>query len=199
MIAGLHRQASWGGPTGRGPALERVQPGLRLAEGKIAWRTLVIGLGNRLLRDDGVGLRMLEELQRDESFGDCECVDGGTQGIALLGYFAERASAVILDAVALGAAPGTVHVIREPDFQRVRGSTAHEGGALEVLALAKLLGQAPDEVVIVGIEPDEVRTGIGLSDRVEAALPEAVAKAREILEERYVPGGAGKNYRNEGH
>lgn len=174
-------------------------PGLSPTAGRSACPTLVLGLGNRLLRDDGLGLRMLEELQGDGRFGDCEFVDGGTQGIALLGYFENRASAVILDAVALGAAPGTVHVLRGPDFQAVHRSTAHEGGALEVLALAKLLGQAPDEVVIVGVEPEEVRTGIGLSDRVEAALPEAVAKAREILEERYVPGGTGKDYRDEGH
>lgn len=177
----------------------RSGPGVSPAAGRSACPTLVLGLGNVLLRDDGIGLRMLEELERDERFGECEFVDGGTQGIALLGYFEDRASAVILDAVALGASPGTVHVLRGPDFQVVRGSTAHEGGALEVLALAKLLGQAPDEVVIVGIEPDEVHTGIGLSDRVEAALPEAVAKARQILEERYVPGGAGKNYRDEGY
>lgn len=174
-------------------------PGGSPAAGRSACPTLVLGLGNVLLRDDAIGLRMLEALQGDERFGECEFVDGGTQGIALLGYFEGRASALILDAVALGAAPGTVHVLREPDFQTVRGSTAHEGGALEVLALAKLLGQAPDDVVIVGIEPDEVRTGIGLSDRVEAALPEAAAKAREILEERYVSGGAGKNHRDEGH
>jgi hydrogenase maturation protease len=147
---------------------------------------LVLGLGNLLLGDDGVGLRLLEDL-RDESgeAGGVEFVDGGTQGLALLGYLAERPAVLILDAVGLGEAPGTVHVLDESSIAQMRtraAATAHEGNALEVLAMARLLGQAPGRVRIVGVEPAVVRTGIGLSPAVESALPAALAEARRVLE-----------------
>lgn len=163
-------------------------------------KVLALGLGNLLLRDDGVGLRLVEELRRDRRFGgEYEFIDGGTQGIALLGFLEGRSAAVILDAVALGAPPGTVHVLRGPGLQAARAASAHESSALEVLALAELLGAAPEQVAVVGIEPEQVRTGIGLSERVEAALPEALARAREVLQqatrrEHDVSGGTGQDH-----
>src|SRR3974377_942260 len=92
---------------------------------------LALGLGNLLLGDDAVGLRLLEELR--DAGGDAEFVDGGTQGLALLGYLADRPSVVILDAVALGAAPGTVHVLADAAIGELRArsaASAHEGSAL---------------------------------------------------------------------
>ncbi|MCZ2152151.1 MAG: hydrogenase maturation protease [Bryobacterales bacterium] len=147
---------------------------------------LVLGIGNALLQDDGVGLRLLERVK--ETAGpapDCEFIDGGTQGIALLGYLTGREKLVMLDAIGLGGEPGTVHVLRGGDiegFRARRAATPHEGNALELLAMAKLLGEEPGEVVIVGVEPAAVRTGIGLSDAVEAALPRAAAAVKDILE-----------------
>ena len=147
--------------------------------------TLVLGLGNLLLEDDGAGLRLLEELRHDPRHGEeIEFVDGGSQGLALLGYLEGRASVLVLDAVQLGAAPGTVHVLDGRDLQAAHASTAHESGALELLELARLVGQAPENLVVVGIEPEAMHTGIGLSEAVEAALPEALARARKILEEQ---------------
>ena len=147
--------------------------------------TLVLGLGNLLLTDDGVGLRLLADLRRDVGAnGQVEFVDGGTQGLSLLGYLADRPHVVILDAIALGAPPGTVHVLEEDGIEQLRarpGSTAHEGGAVEILAMARLLGQSPGRVAIVGVEPAQVRTGVGLSPDVESALPLALAEARRIL------------------
>ncbi len=175
--------------TSREPAVQQLQPG------GIVRPTLVLGVGNLLLQDDGVGLRMVEELSREPQFQDqFEFVDGGTQGIALLGYFEGRTAAMILDAVALGEPPGTVHVLRGEAFPPRAAATAHEGNALQLLALARFLGHLPEEVVIVGIEPERVQTGIGLSQKVEGALPEALGRAREILEGQYVPGGTRKDY-----
>jgi hydrogenase maturation protease len=64
-----------------------------------------------------------------------------------------------------------------------RTTTAHEGNALELLHLARLLGTLPPRVVILGIEPGEVRTGLGLTGEVEAALPQALERARGALQE----------------
>lgn len=149
---------------------------------------LVLGLGNPLLRDDGVGLRLLEAVQArlPASCDGVECLDGGTQGIALIGELCGRYGVVILDAIGLGCAPGTIHVLRDGEISRlrtVRASTAHEGNALEMIATARLLGDEPRELVIVGVEPGEVRTAVGLSNPVEAAVDRAAATAYEIVTE----------------
>jgi hydrogenase maturation protease len=142
---------------------------------------LVLGLGNLVLADDGVGLRIAEALCDT----GVEVVDGGTQGLALLGLIEHRPALLICDAVGLGAAPGTVHVLRQEEIWNLpahRPSTAHEGNARGLLQAARLLGVEPEFISVVGIEPGELRSRIGLSAPVEAALPAAIAAARAELE-----------------
>ncbi len=155
---------------------------------------LVLGLGNSLLGDDGAGLRMLEALS--EQFPPHEAVefiDGGTQGLALTGYLADRKAILVLDAMAFGQPAGTIHVLWGEDLWRIRAqrsTTAHEGNALELFATARMLGYDWAEVAAIGIEPRNIRTGIGLSAEVEAALDDALLKARIILDDMvntYVP------------
>ena len=145
----------------------------------------MLGLGNLLLSDDAAGLHLEAALLAELGASPrVEYVDGGTQGLALLHYLANRRAVLVLDAVGLGAEPGSVHVLRGPaiDGLRVqRATTAHEGNALELLATAQLLGDEPDELVIIGIEPDHVRTGVGLSEAVSAHVAEAAALAVEVL------------------
>ena len=148
---------------------------------------LVLGLGNLLLSDDAAGLH-LEAALKAERGGDSpevEFVDGGTQGLALLDYLSNRRAVLVLDAVGLGAEPGSVHVLRGPaiDGLRVqRATTAHEGNALELLAVARLLGDEAAEIVVIGVEPAIVATGIGLSPEVTAGLGEAMERARAVLD-----------------
>jgi len=152
---------------------------------------LVLAVGNLLLRDDGVGLRLLEMLMGDTAFGPevdfgIEFIDGGTQGLALLPYLDNRRAVLVLDAVALGAAPGTVHIVRREQFETFRAhraGSAHEGNALELLATARILGDLTSEITVIGIEPAQVSTGIGLSEQVESALPEAFDVARTVLKQ----------------
>lgn len=155
---------------------------------------LVLGLGNPLLGDDGVGLKLVERLAEANPFGEAvEFVDGGTQGLALLGCLDGRQAILVLDAVGLGEAPGKVHVLRGPAMEQIRArraSTAHEGNALELFATARVLGLGWNEVAVVGMEPETVRTGIGLSPRIENSFEAALAHAREVLKEmvqKYVP------------
>jgi hydrogenase maturation protease len=147
---------------------------------------LVLGLGNPLLGDDGAGQRLLDSLepQYAREAPTIEFVDGGTQGLKLLGLFAGRRAVLILDAVGLGSPPGTVHVLSGAEAIRMAARpahTAHEGGAGALLAAAALLGELPREVVVVGIEPERVQTGIGLSPAVEFALTRAAAEARRRI------------------
>ena len=142
-------------------------------------QVLVLGLGNLLLGDDGVGLRLLEELAGGAS---ADFLDGGTQGLALLPYFDGRRALIILDAVALGAPAGTVHVLDAANLKAHRATTAHGSNALELLEVAALLGELPPTVTIIGIEPAKIATGIGLSPEVKRAVPEALSLARRVLE-----------------
>lgn len=146
---------------------------------------LVLGIGNRLLGDDAVGLIMLEQValrlvdQRDR----IDFIDGGTQGLALLGHLEDRKGILILDAIALGESPGSVHTL---DVSEVTApvqnvATAHGSSAKELLNTAMLLGQLPENIVIVGIEPERVATGIGLSAAVENSIEPAVHKSISLL------------------
>jgi hydrogenase maturation protease len=168
---------------------------------------LVLGLGNLLLGDDAAGLRMLEDLasSRAAAWGEhVEFLDGGTQGIGLIGEIEGRKGVVILDAVGAGTKPGTVHFLRSPraangalyeetiggGFEpfgagrdNFRSTTAHEGNARELIATVALLGCSPEELVIVGVEPHRIATGIGLSPLVEGALGAALERAALAVED----------------
>lgn len=141
---------------------------------------LVLGIGNSLLADDGVGLDLLE-LVRPNYADDrrVEFMDGGTQGILLVNRLEGRRSLVLLDAVQRGAEPGHVHVVRDPDsIVTPRGFGAHGGNASELLTHASLLGVLPEQVLLVGVEPAEMRTRLGLSPAVRRVLPAAVYQVR---------------------
>src|SRR5450756_627755 len=82
---------------------------------------LVLGLGNLLLSDDAAGLQLHAALLAERGATDqVEFVDGGTQGLALLHYLANRRAVLVLDAVGLGAEPGSVHVLRGPAIDGLR-------------------------------------------------------------------------------
>ena len=160
----------------------------RAAEGSDVAPILVLALGNVLLGDDGCGQHILAELRRwAPGWGAAvELVDGGTQGLTLLGVVAARRAVVLLDAFRLGAAPGTVHRLRGQELSAAvagRGLTAHEGNAGELLRAAALLGELPAETVVVGIEPARLETGVDLSPEVRGAVAEGAGSAARSVEE----------------
>ncbi len=152
---------------------------------------LVLGLGNPLLKDDGVGLELMRRLAaretaESEKHRDVEYMDGGTQGVALLGRFSGREALLILDAISLGEErePGSIVVVRDPlTHAAQQGVGAHGANASGLLAAAHLLGDLPPHAVIVGVSPAQLETGIGLSEPIRKALPAAVEAAGRILDE----------------
>ena len=148
---------------------------------------LVLGLGNILLGDDGLGPALVREVGHFyKNVEGVECVDGGTQGMALLGHLDGREALVILDAYPGSHAPGTVSVLEGSamlDALAAPSTSSHEGNAGELLAAAALLNTLPKSIFLVGIEPEAVRAQSGLSDTVRRALPAALVRACVIIEQ----------------
>jgi len=147
---------------------------------------LVLGLGNTLLSDDGVGPALLDHLSSSAPRwdGQVEFVDGGTQGLALLGHLSGRKALIIVDAVQTGAPPGTVHLMTLGELRSVAPGhvgSAHEGNAGELIAAAQLLDELPARLFVVGVEPQKIATGHGLSAPVKRALPEASKEVHQLL------------------
>jgi len=135
---------------------------------------LVLGLGNPLRGDDGVGPRLVEELIRRELPPDVEVLDGGAIGLGLLDLVEGRERVIIVDAAEMGRAPGEF-VRFTPDDARFAPApdsfSFHHAGLSETLALADALGRSLPDMVIFGVQPAEIGWGEGLSQAVEAALP----------------------------
>ncbi len=147
---------------------------------------VVIGVGNVLLGDDGVGVRVVEALGRSAEHDPgalppgTRLLDGGTLGLDLLPDVEHAGALVLVDAVDLGHAPGTVTVVRGERLTAAGGFRAlsRQGGVGELLATAKLLAILPPEVVLVGVQAGAIDVGPGLSRGVVAALPAAVEAVR---------------------
>jgi len=162
---------------------------------------VVLGVGNVLLGDDGVGVRMLQELRRlaaeDPAMvpDGTRLVDGGTLGLGLLDVVQGARSLLLLDAVNLGLEPGTVRVLRDHAIAASAGPAhgAAPGSLGEMLAVARLMGWLPDPVTLVGVQVGDTTLGRGLSPRVEAALSGAVETAHAELQALDERAGAGRS------
>ena len=145
--------------------------------------TAIFGLGNPLMSDEGVGLRVLELLARSEDLPeDVELIDLGSGGVRLLHLLEGRRKAIFVDCAFMGQEPGTLRRFRLDEVRstklRLRRSL-HEGDLLETLALAAELGTLPEDVVIFGIEPKSVGPGTELSPGLEARSGEYAKRVRE--------------------
>lgn len=134
---------------------------------------LVLGLGNILLRDEGIGVRVVQHMQDASPFSDVEFVDGATAGMDLLDILADRERVVVVDAIGGDLPPGTVTRLTPEDLTGPNepGASLHELGLLDALVAARRLGCAPRELVIIGVRPFDVAPGLELSDRMAALVP----------------------------
>ncbi len=145
---------------------------------------VVLGLGNPLMADEGIGVYLVEQLmQRASSYPKVDFFDAGTGGMTVLHRIEDRDRAIFIDCAFMGQEPGVIRRFTPDEVRSTKvlaHQSLHEADLLRVLGLAEELGQCPDRVVIFGIEPETVEPRQGISDvlidRIEDYLAEIVCE-----------------------
>jgi hydrogenase maturation protease len=138
-------------------------------------RIVIVGVGNLLMKDEGVGIHAVRRLQELDLPGDVETIDGGTSP-DLIAYTRAGDKLIIVDAAKAGGEPGAVYRFLPEDLAHDAGdlASAHQLGVVPNLKLLAMAGHPPGETVIIGVEPAEVAPGLELTDTLAARLPAIV-------------------------
>jgi hydrogenase maturation protease len=149
-------------------------------------KTLIIGLGNPLLKDDSVGLRVIQILKGSiGELPDVELMEDYWGGLRLMEQMVGYERAIIVDAICTGAPAGTIHILSPDDIPTQRSASAHDVNLPTALEFGRQAGaQLPssENILLIGIEAADVQTfEESLSSEVEAALPEAVNQIQSAL------------------
>ena len=149
-------------------------------------KIVVLGVGNLLLSDEGVGVHVAHRLMEMRLPPGVQVVEGGTDGFRLMNVVVESDRLIVVDAVKGGATPGSIYrfdIEDAPSFPMAYKTSVHQIGILEVIHLSELVGKTP-ETTIIGVEPKSLDMGMALSPEVEAKLPRVIEL---ILEEAKRP------------
>ncbi|MFZ5809073.1 MAG: hydrogenase maturation protease [Chloroflexota bacterium] len=150
-------------------------------------RTLVLGVGNILQGDDGLGVRLVEMLAKVDLPDYVVIEEAGTPGIDLIFRMEGYQRVILIDAVQMGERPGAWRRFTPTEVKLIakgEGLSLHETGIAGALELAQALNQLPDEIVLYGIEPQNVTWSEELSPPVQEALPEVLEKILSELWKR---------------
>jgi hydrogenase maturation protease len=145
--------------------------------------TVVVGVGNTILSDDGVGVHAARALMQDPRLRPgVPILDGGTLGLELLGYISDARRILFLDAVDSGAAPGTLVRMTGRDLLDGRSrASVHQLGVADLIAAIALVSGKDPEIVVLGVQPATVDWGTSLSPAVHASVARLVEAALDQL------------------
>ena len=148
-------------------------------------KVAVLGMGNELLRDEGIGVHVIRRLEQISGLDDVRLIDGGTSpdAIDLIG---NAQKLIIVDAAHMHDEPGAVYRLTPQQVSARKPSTVHEFSVIEMLWMMDLLSQIP-EVIIIGIEPKEIDWGLELSPELERKLPEIVGVVLDEIANNHTP------------
>jgi len=134
--------------------------------------TIVLGLGNLVHADDGAGVHAIHALQKDERVPPgVTLIDGGTQGLALLGLISCAQRVLVIDAIDAGEPAGTLLRFEGKALRGLPGkSSIHQLGFADMMIALELLGESPGEVLVIGVQPGSTEWGAELTPVVEKAL-----------------------------
>jgi hydrogenase maturation protease len=147
---------------------------------KLMDKTLIVGIGNLLCRDEGTGVHVIHEMESTQLPGHIELLDIGTSTMDLIGYLDGVKKLIVIDAMKAGGKPGTIYKCTPDDLlpEEEGPISLHEIGLLETLNMAKKMGMEI-RTVIIGVEPKVLDWGMELSEEVKnriSAIIEAVLK-----------------------
>lgn len=143
----------------------------------------IVGFGNKFRSDDGIGIRIIKELEKLEFFKDIEIIDGGTSGTDLIFWIKEYGKIIIIDAVDTGGKIGDVVNIKVDDIEEFvkkdcRSLSLHDLNLGDILKLIKALGIKTD-ISIIGIKPKNIDFGDRLSPEIEKKIPVIISEIKK--------------------
>ena len=145
---------------------------------------LILGVGNLLLSDEGVGVHVAQRMMTMDWPPEVQVVEGGTDGFGLVNFITEADRMILIDAVKGGGQPGSIYRFEIedcPPYPDIFKTSVHQISILEVINLSSLIGSTP-RTTIIGIEPASVEMGMGLSPSVEAKLPKVIQMIQAEVE-----------------
>ena len=153
-------------------------------------KIIILGIGNLLLSDEGMGVHFVQMLDKDElGYSNLEIVDGGICA-EFVSYIEDGCKLIVIDAIKGGGKPGTVYCLSIDDImtQSTSFPPSHEMGVIDSLKILKSIGIEPEETVIIGIEPKNLEPGLKLSPEVaerfgelHELIIEEINKVRSLL------------------
>ena len=148
-------------------------------------RVLVLGIGNILLSDEGVGVHVINRFQQTFVIPDgVEVIDGGTMGLDLVPYFEGKTDVFVVDAMcADGQVPGTIRRFSDSEVMGMLGEriSPHQIGLSDLLACTAINSQLPENIVLLGIVPESLDTSLDLSPTIQAQVDGLVVMLRDEL------------------
>lgn len=146
--------------------------------------TLVLGLGNTIMSDDGIGPKVIRQLQEEDGLPDgVVLLDGGTLGLDLLPHFEAVERLILVDAVETGNEPGTVVRLSGDEVPAALETklSPHQMGLKDLLAVARLMECLPREIVLIGVQPQSLEMDTELTPVVASRLPELAGMVRREI------------------
>ncbi|GIM27737.1 hydrogenase 2 maturation protease [Clostridium polyendosporum] len=142
----------------------------------------VVGIGNILLRDDGIGIHVINMLQKEPQEKNVEIFDGGTCIFSLIDIFVKNHKVIIVDSLKGGHPPGTVYKVTPEELGSCikANSSLHDVQVLDILNSVKLMGYSP-EVIIIGVEPKEIFYDMDISSTLREQIPKIIEVIKEEL------------------
>lgn len=145
----------------------------------------VMGVGNLLLSDEGVGVHLVRYLEQHYSMpAEVELYDGGTAGLYLSTFVETCRVLIVVDALAIAAQPGTIRIFYDDEVKAGLLQThlsPHQVGFLETIELCRLQDREPEQMVVIGICPADINAGVELSTEIRETLPLLAAEVIKQL------------------
>jgi len=146
--------------------------------------TLILGIGNNLLTDEGVGIHVIDYLAENHpEESQVTYLDGGTLSFTLADSIAEHDNLIVIDAARLGATPGTCQTLLGDQMDRYltgNRESVHEVGLMDLLDIARLSDTYPENRALIGIQPESLDWGESPTARVAKSIPKAARSAIEL-------------------